>query len=98
MNQLQNFFNNFFANSEISKFNGIVLYFKEKAADNQSAAKIEELIDYLDRKASSKPRTSPGGGAAGIDPSSPPRLVVGGTSGNMPNGQDGPNKEANLIV
>jgi len=32
--QLQNFFNTFFANQDIAKSPHVVLYFKEKAADN----------------------------------------------------------------
>lgn len=52
MTQLQTFFNTFYADKEVSKSNAVVLYFKEKAAETQSAAKIEELIDYLDKKVS----------------------------------------------
>lgn len=33
MNQLQNFFTNFFSNPDISKYQGNLTYFKEKAAD-----------------------------------------------------------------
>jgi hypothetical protein len=51
MNMLQTFFNTFFALPDIAnQASNMVMYFKEKKADPQSAAKIEELIDYFDKK------------------------------------------------
>eukprot|EP00347_Sterkiella_histriomuscorum_P011387 403372652 len=47
MTQLQTFFNNFFALKEVQQSNNIILYFKEKCAEQQSKKKVEELIEYL---------------------------------------------------
>lgn len=50
MTQLQNFFNNFFQLKEVQASNNIVLYFKEKCAEQQSKKKVDELIEYLHNK------------------------------------------------
>ncbi|CDW71837.1 px domain containing protein [Stylonychia lemnae] len=58
MTQLQTFFNNFFANKDIAKSPNIILYFKEKVAEQQSQKKVEELIEYLHQK-SNKSQQAP---------------------------------------
>ncbi len=50
MTQLQTFFNNFLSNKDIAKSNLLLIYFKEKAAEEQSKSKVEELIDYMEKK------------------------------------------------
>ena len=61
MTSLNNFFNNFLAIQEIAKSNNILLYFKDHALDQINKQKVEDMIEYLDKKAAGRapPKSNP---------------------------------------
>jgi hypothetical protein len=50
MTALNNFFNNFLAIQDIAKSPNIILYFKEHAVDQINKQKIDDMVEYLDKK------------------------------------------------
>ena len=59
MTSLNNFFNNFLAIQDVAKANAVLIYFKEKASDQINKQKVDDLIEYLDKKAQGKVQAKP---------------------------------------